>query len=466
MNKTRQSLVYVFFDFVVSYGAWLLFFYFKFSFIISQEITPKKFNEQLINSIFICAYWVIVYALSGLYKKPYRRSRMKEISQVFKSSLLGVLVIFFLIFLNDPIPNYQFYYNYVSYFLLQFLAISIIRFIITTRTNLRLSKRIIGFPTLIVGSGDEAQKIWEEIKSRKRSLGFDLRGFVSLPNMKDNQFFGKLKHFGQLDRLPEIIRNRKIEEVIIAVEKEDKDQILEVIDQVEGTGANIKIVPGVYDYIFGSVRVTHVLGAPLIEIFPQIIPTWQAFLKRLIDIGVSIAALICLSPMYLLIAILVKTDSKGPIFFKQERIGKGGKPFKIIKYRTMRTDAEKFGPALSSDNDPRITKVGKFLRKSRLDEFPQFWNVLIGDMALVGPRPERQFFIDQIVKHAPHYKHLHKVRPGITSWGQVKYGYAENVEQMVERLKFDILYIENMSLGLDLKIVLYTVLVIFEGRGK
>lgn len=466
MNKTRQSLLYLFTDIICSYGAWLAFFYFKFTVIISQDITPEKFNQQLINSGIICVYWVIIYALSGLYKDPYRRSRMTEISQVFKSTLIGVLVIFFLIFLNDPIPNYQFYKNYIFYFGLQFFAVVITRFIITSRTNKRLKKRIIGFPTLIVGSGVEAEKIWDELKSRKRSLGFDLKGFISLPTMEENVFYGKVKHLGQLDRLPEIIRQRKIEEVIIAVEKEEKEQILDVIDQVEGTGANIKIVPGVYDYIFGSVRVTHVLGAPLIEIFPQIIPTWQAFLKRAIDIGFSAVALVLLAPLYLLLAILVKTDSEGPIFFRQERIGRGGKPFKIIKFRTMYVDAEKMGPALSSDHDPRITKVGKFLRKTRLDEFPQFWNVLIGDMSLVGPRPERQFYIDQIVKKAPHYKHLHKVRPGITSWGQVKYGYAENVDQMVERLKFDILYIENMSLGLDLKIILYTVVVIVEGRGK
>ncbi|MCL4142090.1 UNVERIFIED_CONTAM: hypothetical protein GTU68_046685 [Idotea baltica] len=159
-------------------------------------------------------------------------------------------------------------------------------------------------------------------------------------------------------------------------------------------------------------------------------------------------------------------DSKGPIFYSQERIGKQGQPFKILKFRTMHTDAEKAGPALSSDHDPRITKVGKWLRKLRLDELPQFWNVLIGEMSIVGPRPERQFFIDQIVKIAPHYRHLHKVRPGITSWGQVKYGYASNVTEMVQRLQFDILYLENMSLALDLKIILYTIIVIVEGRGK
>ena len=165
-------------------------------------------------------------------------------------------------------------------------------------------------------------------------------------------------------------------------------------------------------------------------------------------------------------AILVKASSEGPVFFRQERIGKNGNAFQIIKFRTMCTNAEKDGPQLSSQNDSRITKIGKILRRTRMDELPQFWNVLRGDMSLVGPRPERAFYIEQIVQRAPHYLHLQKVRPGITSWGQVKYGYAENVDEMIQRLKFDILYIENMSIALDIKILFYTVSIVFRGLGK
>ncbi|MFM7726842.1 MAG: sugar transferase, partial [Flavobacteriales bacterium] len=185
-----------------------------------------------------------------------------------------------------------------------------------------------------------------------------------------------------------------------------------------------------------------------------------------LDIGVSVFALLFLFPFLLLIAIAIKLSSTGPILYSQERIGKHGKPFRIFKFRTMVSNAESNGPQLSSSHDNRVTRVGRFLRKTRVDELPQFYNVLKGEMSLVGPRPERRYFIDLIMERAPHYSHLHRVRPGITSWGQVKYGYAENVDQMIQRLKYDVLYIENMSLAMDLKILFYTVAIVLKGSGK
>ncbi len=239
-----------------------------------------------------------------------------------------------------------------------------------------------------------------------------------------------------------------------------------ILNELEGTNVRIKIIPDMYDILSGSVKMTSIFGAPLIEVNPQIMPAWQFAIKRAFDIGFSLVALLLLLVPMLVIATLVKLTSPGPVFFRQERIGLGGKPFRIIKFRSMVADAERNGPQLSSASDPRITSIGRFLRRTRMDELPQFWNVLKGDMSLVGPRPERQHFIDEILKVAPHYRHLHKVRPGITSWGQVKFGYAENVEQMVRRLKYDILYIENMSMAVDLKILAYTVLIILKGDGK
>ena len=228
----------------------------------------------------------------------------------------------------------------------------------------------------------------------------------------------------------------------------------------------IKITPDARDISVGAIHQHSIFHAPFIVINNRLMPEWQYSLKRIFDIVISLVAMILLSPVYVVTAIIVKATSPGPVFYAQERIGHLGRPFKMHKFRSMYVDAEQAGPALSKDNDPRITPFGRFMRKVRLDEIPQFYNVLRGTMSLVGPRPERQFYIDQIVKRAPEYLLLQRVKPGITSWGQVRYGYASNVDEMVERLRYDLLYLDNMSLTTDLKILLYTVIIIIQGRGK
>ena len=324
----------------------------------------------------------------------------------------------------------------------------------------------ISFPTLLVGSNQLALSTYADLQRTGRHLGLRLVGFAPIGSLVDEELAAVLPAVGSYQQLPGLVQQLNIEQVIVAIEPSEHRRIQEILNLLESSAVRISVLPDLYQMLLGSVKVNHIFGTPLIEIKQDLLPVWQRVSKRVFDVGGAIIFLVLGLPLYLFTALLVRSSSPGPIFYRQPRIGKNGVPFNIIKFRSMYVDAERLGPALSSDHDPRITPWGRFMRKVRLDEFPQFWNVLRGDMSIVGPRPERQFFIDQIIKLAPHYRHLHRVRPGLTSLGQVKYGYAETVPQMVERLKFDILYIENMSLAMDFRIILYTLKIIVEGRGK
>lgn len=254
--------------------------------------------------------------------------------------------------------------------------------------------------------------------------------------------------------------------MIIAVEQKEHTYINRIIISLSLQKVFIRIIPDLYDILAGSVSMSEVVGAPLIDIYPDAMQPWQQNMKRVLDILISLVALVLLTPVFLLLTLIIKLHDGGKILYLQERVGKGGLPFQLYKFRSMNENAEPNGPALSSDNDQRITPIGKWMRKWRVDELPQFWNVVKGEMSLIGPRPERHFFIQEMSKIAPKVKHLQRVKPGITSLGMVKYGYAQNVDEMIDRLKYDIIYIEKRSLGLDFKIFLYTIVTLINGRGK
>jgi exopolysaccharide biosynthesis polyprenyl glycosylphosphotransferase len=470
LNKGLQTAKYIFFDWLAAIGTWAAFFYYRKTFVESKkygEMMVSLDDRFLLGLLLVPAFWLVVHALTGAYSNVYRKSRLRETVQTFLVTLVGVTAIFFVSILDDDVITYATYYqSYGVLFGLQFGLTFIFRFTLSSITASKIHGRKMGFPTLMIGSDAKAVELYEELENQQQASGNIFKGFIRVKERENYPLEDHLPFLGTMDNVLDVIDEHKIEEVIIALESSEHKSLQDILHKLNGHKVIVKVIPDMYDILSGSVRMDSIYGTPLIQVRQDILEPWQLVSKRGGDILFSVFALLVCSPIYLFTAVMVKLSSPGPIFYKQERIGKGGKPFYIFKFRSMVVDAEKAGPALSSDHDPRITPFGRFMRKVRLDEIPQFYNVLIGDMSLVGPRPERQFFIDQIVEKAPHYTHLLKVKPGITSWGMVKYGYAENVDEMIRRMKFDLLYIENMSLLVDLKILIYTVQTVVLGRGK
>jgi exopolysaccharide biosynthesis polyprenyl glycosylphosphotransferase len=464
MRKDIAKHGFIFMDYLTGAIAWSLFFYYRKTEIESMEFVAN--NTFWLGVFLIPMFWVLLYGFFGTYKNVLRLHRFKIISQTLAATLIGTIFLFFAFLLDDQVQTYQTYYkSLLALFSIHAVITLIPRFILITYYVKSIQNEKFGFNTLLVGGSEKAIDIYKEIKSLPKSMGHNFLGFVNL-NGIDTQLKQELPYLGHAENIKDTIDKYEIEEVIIALDTSEHEKLRHLVSTLAPYEISIKLIPDMYDILSGSVKMNNIFGTLLIEVNGDPMPIWQQHLKRIIDITISSLAFLLLIPLYITLAIWVKTSSKGPIFFLQERIGKKGVPFKIIKFRTMYVDAERNGPQLSSEDDPRITPAGKIMRKLRLDEFPQFINVIKGDMSLVGPRPERQFYIDQIVVREPQYLELTKIRPGITSWGQVKYGYAENVDQMLDRMKFDLLYMKNMSLALDFKIMFYTVLIIFKAKGK
>ncbi len=470
MNRKLQITLHLIADLISASAAWLLFFLYRKHIVEAvkhgYEIPVNNDLKLYVGLIAITVMWLLVYAGGGYYKNIFRRSRLREVEITFISGVLGSLVIFFLLILDDSVGNYKDYYkSLIVYFSLHTGITLLLRLLVVSRTIFKIQHRKWGYKTLLVGNGNNAERLYRELSGAKKSEGFFVEGFIA-GKSNENKTIGDLRCLGNRDQISQVIKKHAIEDVIICLDDEEHDWVPGLVDQIQNEKVHLKILPDSYGMVLGMVKMNNILGAMLVEVDFEVMPQWQKTAKRIFDILISLIALIVGLPILIIIGIAIKLDSPGSIFFRQDRIGFKGRTFQIFKFRSMKNDAESQGPQLSSEKDPRRTRVGAFLRKSRLDELPQFINVLKGDMSIVGPRPERQFFIDQIVKKAPYYVRLHRIKPGITSWGQVKFGYAENVDEMVERMKYDILYLENMSLGLDIKIMIYTALIMIQGRGK
>ena len=471
--KKRNSILgwYIFSDYVASVLAWYFLFLFRKVFIEANHFNfalPFRDNNFWVAMMIVPELWLLFHYLTGTYTDLYKKSRLQELGKTFIVSFFGSILIFFLLLLDDYVRRYSDYY--LTFFVLlslQFLFTLLGRGILLMRVKKNISTGKVGFSTLMIGSSSKANELYEEMKKEERSFGFHFTGYLELNGKISNTLTTELKELGKLQDLENVLeKNIEIEEVIIAIESSEHHQLNEILIRLADKNVTIRIIPDMYDILSGTVRMNHAIGEAFIEIPPQLLSEWERITKRWFDVWASLFALLVTLPVTVFVAVRIKLIDGGPIFYLQERLGQYGTTFNIYKFRSMKINAESSGPQLTQEDDDRITSIGKIIRKYRIDELPQFINVLKGEMSIVGPRAERKYFADRIVVLAPHYRHVFKVQPGITSLGMVKYGYASTVDEMVKRLKYDIIYIENMSVMLDFKIMVYTVLTVINGRGK
>ena len=452
MDKRRQRIIYILSDIFMAALAWLLFNLLRYYEVAHHQFSSLTdyllFYQVLKGQILIPLFWLILYYFSGYYNKPFGKSRVNELFSTFITVSIGSVLIFFIVVLNDLPESFQVYYDLLFALCgIQFFLTYLSRAFITNY-SLRKVRRHEWFENvLIIGTGENAAKMCDNLKK----LGYNVVGGVGVVD----------DTFKESDDIEEILKQHKVDHIFVAV---DSNDVVPTLYKLYKYRLPVKVMVDKNNFL-SKARINTIQGIPVVDITENNFSEAEKNIKLFMDKVISLCVLILLSPMYLYISLRVKAESKGSVFFRQERIGYRGKPFTIYKFRTMYDEASSKGPLLTMVDDERVTPFGRFLRKYRIDEFPQFWNVLKGDMSIVGPRPEQRYYIEQIVQKAPYYYLLHNVRPGITSLGMVKYGYAETVEKMIDRLAFDIIYYENMSIVLDIKILIYTVKIVFTGKG-
>ena len=470
IGKKRQRAKYLIGDMLSTSISCLLFNIARYYFdgqIISDYGSVTNFLSSpmvILGQIVFPLLLIGVYALSGYYNSVFLKSRLQEFVTTVTTAFIGMIFIFFIALVNDDIHGRAFAYELLLIlFGALFVPVYFVRYLITRHATHKIHNREWSFNTLIVGTSVGAVQLEKRLREMKKSMGYNIVGYVRiLDDDIDRQLNLPVYHISEIEKVCE---QENIKNLIVIPHRHGVKATMALVNKLLPLDCPILISPDLYQLLTSKVRISNVAGEPLVDISRTEMSHSTRNLKRFSDIVISFFALLLVSPLLLVLAILIKLDSRGPVFYRQQRIGYHKKPFYIYKFRSMKVDAEISGPALSTLNDPRITRLGRVLRKYRLDELPNFWNVLRGDMSLVGPRPEREYYIKQIMTRAPYYILIHQVRPGITSWGMVKYGYASDVEGMVERLKYDLLYIENVSMLVDLKILFYTVQTVFTGKG-
>ncbi|MDP4238700.1 MAG: sugar transferase [Bacteroidota bacterium] len=466
MNKSRLFLKYILYDMLASLLVWVAFVIFRKTVNDIQVFDGVRIlfpNYDYLTSLLIFPFsCVFVHYLSGFYLNLLKKSRISVVFSTISSSAIISLSVFLVLKLGDVIVSYEyFYFSLLVLFGLLFCFTFLFRNIVFSQIqhNFRIKKWT--FNTLIIGTGDNAKKMADDLE--KYAPKNTLIGFIAT-NKKVGVPAESI--LGNMSQLAYIIEKHEIHETIVVLDEDaDEKQLFKIINLLYKFNIDIQFTPRLYEILIGSAKMSHMGTIPLVSITNPSMADWEISVKRFSDIVISLLSLALLSPFLFYFMFQIKRDSKGAVFYRQERIGRFGRPFNILKFRTMYTGSENGTPKLSSANDDRVTKVGRTMRKYRIDEIPQFWNILKGDMSLVGPRPERRYYINHIIEDAPYYCLLYKIRPGLTSWGPIKIGYSDTIEKMIERLNYDIIYMENMSLFTDIKILIYTIEIIFKGKG-
>lgn len=412
--------------------------------------TPP-FEGYFYFAVLTLPMWFMIFQSFKMYRLNRNVFVFDELFLVVKCITIGVVLSMGIVFFYRDFP-----YSRLVFILIWFFAIAMI--MVGRYLMLKLEKdlynRNIGVKNVaIVGTSEMALKIYEKF-SRDKFAGFNVLGYFQKEETGDNFLAGK-RLLGTYDDLPEKIKTLGLEKILFALPSRDHDDIYRLIQSCEGINIEFMLAPDFIETITSKLKMEEVDGIPFLKLKSLPMNIWNRFLKRTFDVVVSGFILFIISPIMILLALLVKFTSPGPVFYRQERIGLDGRKFDMLKFRSMRSDAEESGPQMAKQNDDRYSPIGLFLRKYSLDELPQFINVLKGDMSIVGPRPEREFFINQMKDSIKNYLERHRVKCGVTGWAQVN-GLRGDNTSMQTRIDYDIYYIENWSLAFDIKIILKT----------
>jgi len=466
LRRNRENFFTGVLDALILSLAWYLFYTSEQS-ILDSYLSSSDFSLLSLGSLHVI-FWILVFIFMGLYKKIYLASRFDEFVKVVKATITGTLILYFVITIDSRFAFQDVITTTIVYMGLLGGLMIINRFTIRTIQKIYAQQGRGLHRAIIVGTGKMAQMAYEDLL-RNKTMGMEVFGFVHVNGIHPEPPVAVAESdiLCELNDINDILQKLEIQDIIVALEPDRRRDLVQVISKVDHPDITLKLLPDFYELVGGLNKTNQIFGLPLIEITPSPMPAWEKITKRLMDLVISTVVLIVASPVMATIAVAIRSTSDGPVIYRQRRVGRKGKVFTMLKFRTMKNNAEaESGPTWATEDDPRVTKVGGWLRKLRLDELPQFWNVLRGDMSLVGPRPERPYFVEQFHKEIPLYSRRHRVRPGITGWAQVKWKYDASLDDVREKTKYDLFYVENMSLRIDFKILINTFFTVIRAKGQ